>query len=565
MTPVSLLKMATEEPPLTSLYGKNPVAEKSIIETPSKDSNKLGLDLFTKKDSCANSDVDFESLQKRYADGKDDLLETEVEEFSSDEEMNTSSSLLLSSQTSQVSQDSQNSQDLWSNVLSKLPATQLPTKPQVSVEKEPETNGDKLNTIIGLLNGKLLPEQRQLEKQTNSLIANQRQITLKINELTNEVQRSKSFTRCKINELVKDNIDREYERCNLVIYDLNISDWNNYMSIYKKPQKAVFHLGLNFVRTFMNYDHRDLSVSKLVQEPGKDGTAKKDHKHFRILLKMATPDDALRLKKRCFKRGFYTLRNGLTRKEREICTIIQQRCDEWNQKLDANSDTMFVRKFLFNIAEVQRNDTKKIVKWHESLESAEQYFESKISALAQIPIEMTKKTVSLPPPASKASEPIPQGNVRNEWLPNLETPGTKPSAKSASLPSKSPPSFNNLQTGGGSRKFVEKSNIEASLGLTLSGIKRKATSPSHPLSPSGHPPKKRGRKPLSIAQKEANAKKNKLKREAIKREKAKAEKEEKEELARLQNEAKDAIRLMAQYREEVEKLRASSGHKDTDA
>ena len=75
---------------MTSLYGKNPVAEKSIIETPSKDSNKLGLDLFTKKDSRANSDADFESLQKRYADGKDDLLETEVEEFSSDEEMSSS-------------------------------------------------------------------------------------------------------------------------------------------------------------------------------------------------------------------------------------------------------------------------------------------------------------------------------------------------------------------------------------------------------------------------------------------------------------------------------------------
>ena len=51
---------------------------------------------------------------------------------------------------------------------------------------------------------------------------------------------------------------------------------------------------------------------------------------------------------------------------------------------------------IFYIVEVERNNNKKIVKWHESLDSAEKYFESKLSSLAMIQIEMTKAKASLP-------------------------------------------------------------------------------------------------------------------------------------------------------------------------
>ena len=50
---------------------------------------------------------------------------------------------------------------------------------------------------------------------------------------------------------------------------------------------------------------------------------------------------------------------------------------------------------IFYIVEVERNNNKKIVKWHESLDSAEKYFESKLSSLAMIQIEMTKAKASL--------------------------------------------------------------------------------------------------------------------------------------------------------------------------
>ena len=568
--------MATEELSL-DFYGVNPLAsDVNLNEGP--DSTKIidNLNLNFKK--SVSSDADFEALQKRHADGSDDLFETEVEDLDSDADMDTSSSSSSFLPSSQTSQD--NSQEAWSKTLANLAnaETQLPFNPKPKTPKKSGSNSEKLNLIIGLLNGKLLPQQAAAEKQTNSLIANQKHISLKINELSNEIQRSKLFTKCKINELVKDNIDREYERCNLVIYNLDIGNWHHYLKIYKNPKKAVFQLGLKFVNTFMAYDSRDLSVSKLVQNPGGENNREaKDDKHFRILLKLATPDDALRLKKRCFKRGFFTLRNGLTRKEREACAIIQQRVDSWNQKLNDKSETMFVRKFLFNIAEVDRSDSKRVIKWHESLESAEKYFESKITALAMIPIEMTKKTESLPDLTQKTperpSESIPQKNLRNELLPNLKTPGTKKSmSKTASLPSNSPPRFVDpaiVESSTVPKKPnpKHKANLESTLSLSFTGVKRKATSPSHPLSPNGHPPSKRGRgRPaLSAAQKKLNNERNKKRREAVKLAKAEAERVQQEELAKKQKEAEEAIQLMKEMRDEVSRLRAENKAKDKDA
>ena len=570
--------MATEELSL-DFYGVNPLAsDVNLNEGP--DTTKIIDNLNLNFRKSVSSDADFEALQKRHADGSDDLFETEVEDLDSDADMDTSSSSSSFLPSSQTSQD--NSQEAWSKTLANLAnaETQLPFNPKPKTPKKSGSNSEKLNLIIGLLNGKLLPQQAAAEKQTNSLIANQKHISLKINELSNEIQRSKLFTKCKINELVKDNIDREYERCNLVVYNLDIGNWHHYLKIYKNPKKAVFQLGLKFVTTFMAYDSRDLSVSKLVQNPGGENNKEnkaKDDKHFRILLKLATPDDALRLKKRCFKRGFFTLRNGLTRKEREACAIIQQRVDSWNQKLNDKSETMFVRKFLFNIAEVDRSDSKRVIKWHESLESAEKYFESKITALAMIPIEMTKKTELLPDLTQKtpegASESIPQKNLRNELLPNLNTPGTKkPMSKTASLPSSSPPRFLDpaiLESSTIPKKPnpKHKANLESTLSLSFSGVKRKATSPSHPLSPNGHPPSKRGRgRPaLSAAQKKINNERNKKRREAIKLAKAEAEKLQQEELAKKQKEAEEAIQLMKEMRDEVSRLRAENKAKDKDA
>ena len=563
--------MSTED--LILNYGINPVVDqtKNLISSPSI-SDKLQLNIPTNTSYSENNDADFDTLQRRHADGKDDLLETEIEDFDEDSDsFSTSYSTLSSSQVS-----SQNSREFPANA-----ETQLPEQTYSQSQKTKETNSSKLNQILSLLNKNFLPQQEVLEKQANSLIANQRHITHKINELTNEVQRSKLFTKGKINELIKDNIDREYERCNIVVYDLPIGNWKNYLSIYKNPQKAVFALGLKFVRDFMDYDHRDLTVSKLVQKPKEGESNKKnnDHKFFRILLKLATPDDALRLKKRCFKKGFYTLRNGLTRKEREICTIIQQRVDSWNQSLGPESETMFVRKFLFNIAEVKRNNEKNVVKWHESLESAEQYFESKLSALAIIPVEMSKPSSTLPKPVSKASDPLPQRNLRNEWLPNLETPGTKPIPKrSTVLPdisqnSDQPPAIvlsdRKPQDNNSKSRQAE---LESLLGPTPArGLKRTATSPTSPLSPHGKPPhkkNKRGRKPLSTPEKKARAKISNQKRALAKKTKLEEMKKKEEDLAKKQKEAEDAVQRMMKMSEELERLRAASaasGHKDPSA
>ena len=90
--------MATGELAL-DFYGVNPMVENDVNLNEStvstKTIDKLNLD-FRKS---VSSDADFEALQKRHANGDDDLIETEVEDLDSDEDMDstTSSSSFLPS------------------------------------------------------------------------------------------------------------------------------------------------------------------------------------------------------------------------------------------------------------------------------------------------------------------------------------------------------------------------------------------------------------------------------------------------------------------------------------
>ena len=156
-------------------------------------------------------------------------------------------------------------------------------------------------------------------------------------------------------------------------------------------------------------------------------------------------------------------------------------------------------------------------------------------------------------------------------LPNLQTPGSNKSRPiTASLPSNVPPKFIDpaiVEVSKIPKNPNHKTDLESTLSLSFSGVKRKATSPAHPLSPNGHPPSKkgRGRPPLSAAQKKINSERNKKRREAIKQAKAEAEALRLEELAKKEKEAEDAIKLMIEMREEVKRLKATNKEKDDTA
>ena len=77
------------------------------------------------------------------------------------------------------------------------------------------------------------------------------------------------------------------------------------------------------------------------------------------LFKLATPSDAMRLRKRCLRRKFFSVRQGLTAAERQTAALCHQRVQELNG-LNTNSETMFIRKFLFSIAEVCRSNPKRL-------------------------------------------------------------------------------------------------------------------------------------------------------------------------------------------------------------
>ena len=287
--------------------------------------------------------------------------------------------------------------------------------------------------------------------------------------------------------------------------------------------------------------------------------------------------------------------------QRETCALIQQRIDSWNATLKEDSETVFVRKFLFCIAEVDRQNPKIIKSWHDSLEKAEQYFESKITSLAMIDIpikEKDKPRINEPKPASI---PDPNVNLKTSWglgTPTTSKPNPKPTSTAAT--SKKPvlkkpinkenptntrhkPSLAITMPDTMTKKQVSKRNVSSARNgraplaamltptldqhLPTHGHKRKATSPSS-LSDGPPDPKKgkgkgRGRPPMSSSEKKKRNQEIKEKKRKKKEEEVEAERQRKEKEEKTQQDLIESARLIMYLRSELDKKDVDKA-KDTD-
>ena len=236
-----------------------------------------------------------------------------------------------------------------------------------------------------------------LETKVNSVINNQKYLQVRSLELDNEIQRAKIYTQNKHHGLMKDLSTREYERSNLVVFNLPINDLKCYqMKLKCDENEAIFQFGLDFINNFwtenhwpehMKYNPLDLKVIRLTQDDVEsDHREKKGPGFFRMLLKMANQGEATKLRKRCTRLGFYNIRTGLSPYERSAAAAAEAKVVELNGNLEPNSKTMFIRKFIFKVVEVERKNKKKVIKEYDWL-AEEDLFETRVKPLNLVEIQ----------------------------------------------------------------------------------------------------------------------------------------------------------------------------------
>lgn len=454
----------------------------------------------------------------------------------------------------------------------------------------------KMTTAIECMTG-IADEMANLEKKVDGIHANQKMMQIRSLELESEINRSKVYTKNRIHGLIKDISDRDYEKCNVVVYNLPLNDWHKYLQMHgNDSKKAAFAYGLYFVKYYIkDYNPIDLSVVKLKQD---EKSKESSSKHFRLLLKLATPSDAIRLRKRCLRSNFYTIRPGMTPLERQVTVLCQHKIDEMNGKLPASSKTMYIRKYQFSIAEVKRDNPNHVVNWIEWLDQEkEELSTSKISPLTLIDVKGNSAKTPTTPPVSMptnhnnqnfSSKPLENSRPSTIKIPNDvrldstidlsgilpmapkspiknrigNTPRVAPISKPAknNLPPRTTPSFNFQPTTPNSRgalnvdstrrpqpRNLNMSNVYAPTFMNSPSSKRKATSPPDKEKST----KSRRRAPqLSEEERKLKNKINNDKRKLKKEEELKKAKEREEE-RELKVEA-----LMRLLREEQDKSRA---------
>ena len=214
-----------------------------------------------------------------------------------------------------------------------------------------------------------------MEHRMDVLETNQECIHVAVGECMNEILRTKQYAKNRNRELIRDIMDMNYEQANLVVYDIPLSIWHEFLSYYKKPSLAIKMYAMSFIHEYWpNYEEIDVKAKKLQQDSA-EGTG--DPTKWRCLIKMGSPGDAIKLKNRCLRSGFYSIRSGLTPLQRDYIQEIQKHVEAENKKRGDDSETILKRKFQHRVCEVKRSDGS-FVKWLPYHNASAPLFKSKM-------------------------------------------------------------------------------------------------------------------------------------------------------------------------------------------
>ena len=149
-----------------------------------------------------------------------------------------------------------------------------------------------------------------------------------------------------MSELIKGSLDYEHERSNVVVYGLNKSVVDTHVD----DKQAVNKFAIDFVRKYLpNYEASDVTA-RVVQSNNQDSS---------VMISLACSADAFKLTKRCRKKGFTKVRQGLTKPERMISKSVTLKTTQLNSKLSKTSDKIYVKRHSHSIAKVMKDDPRK--------------------------------------------------------------------------------------------------------------------------------------------------------------------------------------------------------------
>ena len=587
--------MAETQPDSQKLYepsssqedlGFNPLVNREALDN-EDDEDKVPpdyeLEIFKKArpiiDDSLGSNASLDAYITKYGNGDNDLDETEMDlddNYSPDlENFKDSGSESEAEATSPVKQKS-------TPQTSSLSRTTSPSTSNLENSVNSKVTSPQILKIVKLVEN-MVPQVAKFDDTVDKVIANQKLIHCRILELTNEVQRSKLYAKTLQHQMTKELSDRDYEKSNLVLYNLDLKDWKTFFKMHNGCKiKAANAYGYRLVNKFMpNIRRSDINCYKLFQNCDKNGKKLKTPLYWRIMIKLPHAAYANTLRIRLAKAGINDVRPGLSKNEREIASLVQQRIEEWNSKLDDNSPMVFIRRHVFHIHEVQRKNTKKLIKIHDSLEDAEKYFNTELAPLNLKEIPFLGKVPSSNGTEKPATSDKPQGLKEaltlSGVLPRPSSPNPRSSSPAAPsnpeaainsnaeapLSPKRPPqqkkskavSFRPSLQPSILSHLTKKDNSVIETPVKKAE-KRKKDSDSSPSGPPGPPPdkkKKGGRwgKGRTLTDEEKAARN--LKTKEAKRKKAEQKKKELEEQERRREEEEKNKKLLVHFGQLYEK------------
>ena len=196
----------------------------------------------------------------------------------------------------------------------------------------------------------------KLNKDIDVLKNNQRIITQEIANTKQQVIRSHKFMNNKFDELIKDTHEALREMCNIVLWALPLVKLQEYLdpnvvNETERERKAISEFAFDMVKEKLKYiEEIDLRASKLPNKPTDEAGT------FRMIIKFAGQDDANKFRLRMVASGMTTLRQGLSKLTRDLCTRTIKLAEQMNKQEPEESEVFYKARYKFSIATHTKSD-----------------------------------------------------------------------------------------------------------------------------------------------------------------------------------------------------------------
>ena len=196
----------------------------------------------------------------------------------------------------------------------------------------------------------------KLNKDIDVLKNNQRIITQELANTKQQVIRSHKFMNNKFDELIKDTHEALREMCNIVLWALPWAKLQEYLdpnivNETEREKRAISELAFAMVKEKLKYiEEIDLKAAKLPNKPNDEAGT------FRMIIKFAGQDDANKFRLRMVASGVTTLRQGLSKLTRDLCTRTIKLAEHMNKQEPEESEVFYKARYKFSIATHTKSD-----------------------------------------------------------------------------------------------------------------------------------------------------------------------------------------------------------------